>query len=83
MPADFAALLPDAARLLRGEPTRIEAGGDTWRYGSHGSLAVHVVRRVAPGTTSRRTRDAVSWPWCSTSTAATRPAPCATCQTRA
>ena len=39
---DFAALLPDVARRLRGEPERIEAGGATWRYGSHGSLAVHV-----------------------------------------
>ena len=39
---DWPALLPDVARRLRGEPERIEAGGATWRYGSHGSLAVHV-----------------------------------------
>ena len=39
---DWPALLPDVARRLRGEPERIEAGGATWRYGAHGSLAVHV-----------------------------------------
>ena len=40
--ADFAALLPDVARRLLGEPPSIEAGGDTWRYRARGSLAVHV-----------------------------------------
>ena len=40
--ADFAALLPDVARRLLGEPPRIEAGGETWRYRGRGSLAVHV-----------------------------------------
>ena len=40
--ADFAALLPDVARRLFGEPPRIEASGATWRYRTHGSLAVHV-----------------------------------------
>ena len=39
---DWSALLPEAARLLLGEPPRIEAGGATWRYRTHGSLAVHV-----------------------------------------
>ena len=39
---DWPALLPDVARRLRGEPERIEDGGDTWRYGARGSLAVHV-----------------------------------------
>ena len=40
--ADFAALLPDVARRLLGEPPRTEAGGATWRYRTRGSLAVHV-----------------------------------------
>ena len=40
--ADWPALLPDVARRLLGEPTRTEHGGDTWRYRSRGSLAVHV-----------------------------------------
>ena len=41
--ADFAALLPDVARRLLGDhPPR--ARGDEWRYGSHGSLAVHPER---------------------------------------
>ena len=40
--ADFAALLPAVARQLLGDPPRIEAGGDTWRYRTRGSLAVHV-----------------------------------------
>ena len=35
-------LLPAIARHLLGEPPAIEAGGDTWRYGKRGSLAVHV-----------------------------------------
>lgn len=39
---DWSALLPDVARRLLGEPTRTEHGGDTWRYRTHGSLAVHV-----------------------------------------
>ena len=38
---DWPALLPDVARRLLGEPPRTQAGG-TWRYGTHGSLAVHV-----------------------------------------
>ena len=40
--ADFAALLPDVARRLLGDPPRI--GADEWRYGSRGSLAVHPAR---------------------------------------
>ena len=40
--ADFAALLPDVARRLLGDPPRI--GADEWRYGSHGSLSVHPAR---------------------------------------
>ena len=40
--ADWPALLPDVARRLLGEPTRIEHGGDTWRYRKRGSLSVHV-----------------------------------------
>ena len=48
-PADWPALLPDVARRLLGAPTRIEAGGATWRYRSRGSLAVHV-GGAAPGT---------------------------------
>ena len=39
---DFAALLPDVARRLLGDPPRI--GADEWRYGSRGSLAVHPAR---------------------------------------
>ena len=39
---DWAGLLPAVARHLLGEPTRIESGGDTWRYRSRGSLVVHV-----------------------------------------
>ena len=39
---DWPELLPDVARRLLGEPTRTEHGGDTWRYGTRGSLAVHV-----------------------------------------
>ena len=37
--ADFAALLPDMARRLLGDPPRATAA--EWRYGSHGSLSVH------------------------------------------
>ena len=40
--ADFAALLPDVARRLLGDPPRI--GADEWRYGRHGSLSVHPAR---------------------------------------
>ena len=39
---DWPTLLPDVARRLLGEPPRTEHGGDTWRYRSRGSLAVHV-----------------------------------------
>ena len=39
---DFAALLPDVARRLLGDPPRI--GADEWRYGSHGSMIVHPAR---------------------------------------
>ena len=39
---DFAALMPDMARRLLGEPDRIQHGGATWRYGNKGSLVVHV-----------------------------------------
>ena len=40
--ADFAALLPDVARRLLGDPPRATAA--EWRYGSHGSLSVHLER---------------------------------------
>ena len=40
--ADFAALLPDVARRLLGDPPR--ATDAEWRYGSHGSLSVHPTR---------------------------------------
>ena len=40
--ADFAALLPDVARRLLGDPPRI--GADEWRYRTHGSLSVHPAR---------------------------------------
>ena len=40
--ADFAALLPDVARRLLGDPPR--ATDAEWRYGSHGSLSVHPAR---------------------------------------
>ena len=39
---DWPALLPDVARRLLGDPPRTEHGGATWRYGNHGSMAVHV-----------------------------------------
>ena len=39
---DWARLLPDVARRLLGEPPRNDRSGDTWRYGTHGSMAVHV-----------------------------------------
>lgn len=39
---DWPALLPDVARRLLGDPPRTEHGGDTWRYRTRGSLAVHV-----------------------------------------
>ena len=38
----MAAGRPDVARLLLGEPTATELGGDTLRYRTRGSLAVHV-----------------------------------------
>ena len=37
---DWPALLPDVARRLLGDPQRHDS--DTWRYGTHGSMAVHV-----------------------------------------
>ena len=40
--ADFAALLPDVARRLLGDPPR--ATDAEWRYGSHGSQSVHPAR---------------------------------------
>ena len=40
--ADFAALLPDVARRLLGDPPR--ATDAEWRYGRHGSLSVHPAR---------------------------------------
>ena len=39
---DWPRLLPEVARRLLGDPPRTERNGDTWRYGTHGSLAVHV-----------------------------------------
>ena len=39
---DWASLLPEVARRLLGEPPRTARGGDTWRYGTKGSLSVHV-----------------------------------------
>lgn len=39
---DWGTLMPEVARRLLGEPQRIEAGGNTWRYGTYGSMAVNV-----------------------------------------
>ena len=39
---DWASLLPEVARRLLGEPPRTARDGDAWRYGTHGSLSVHV-----------------------------------------
>ena len=39
---DWAALMPDVARRLLGEPASIKNSGNTWRYRRRGSLAVHV-----------------------------------------
>ena len=39
---DWPALLKDVARRLLGDPERTEHGGETWRYRTRGSLAVHV-----------------------------------------
>lgn len=39
---DWPRLLPEVARRLLGDPPRTQRSGDTWRYGTHGSLAVHV-----------------------------------------
>ena len=39
---DFAALMPDVARVLLGEPNRRLSTARELRYGRHGSLAVHV-----------------------------------------
>ena len=39
---DWASLLRDVARRLLGEPPRTYRNGNTWRYGTKGSLAVHV-----------------------------------------
>ena len=39
---DFAALMPDMARALLGEPNARLRTAREFRYGSHGSLAVHV-----------------------------------------
>ena len=41
-PADFAALMPDVARVLLGEPNPRLSTARELRYGRHGSLAVHV-----------------------------------------
>ena len=34
--------MPEVARRLLGDPPKTENGGNTWRYGRKGSLAVHV-----------------------------------------
>ena len=39
---DWPALLPDVARRLFGDPSRI--GADEWRYGRRGSLVLHPAR---------------------------------------
>ena len=39
---DFAALMPDVARVLLGEPNERLGNARELRYGTHGSLAVHV-----------------------------------------
>ena len=41
-PIDFAALMPDVARALLGEPNARLSTTREWRYRTHGSLAVHV-----------------------------------------
>ena len=41
-PIDFAALMPDVARALLGEPNRRLSTARELRYSTHGSLAVHV-----------------------------------------
>ena len=41
-PIDFAALMPDVARALLGEPNARLSTARELRYGRHGSLAVHV-----------------------------------------
>ena len=41
-PIDFAALMPDVARALLGEPNARLSNAHELRYGTHGSLAVHV-----------------------------------------
>ena len=41
-PIDFAALMPDVARALLGEPNARLSTAREWRYRTHGSLAVHV-----------------------------------------
>ena len=41
-PIDFAALMPDVARALLGEPNARLSTARELRYGTHGSLAVHV-----------------------------------------
>ena len=42
IPIDFAALMPDVARVLLGEPNPRLSTARELRYGRHGSLAVHV-----------------------------------------
>ena len=39
---DFAALMPDVARVLLGDPNARLSNPHEWRYRTHGSLAVHV-----------------------------------------
>ena len=39
---DFAALMPDVARALLGDPNARLSNPHEWRYRTHGSLAVHV-----------------------------------------
>ena len=41
-PIDFAALMPDVVRALLGEPNARLSTARELRYGTHGSLAVHV-----------------------------------------
>ena len=42
VPIDWPALMPDVARVLLGEPNARQSNARELRYGTHGSLAVHV-----------------------------------------
>ena len=44
MAIDFASLMPDVARELLGEPNARLSSAKKWRYGTHGSLSVDLVK---------------------------------------